>query len=721
MPRACSCHGFDPSRHALCSERCAYSSARRYGAALALAVAAGVGLVPVPARADAADVTALDGVIVTATRTERTLAEVPVSASVVSAQEVSDISAQSLDDVLRHVAGMNLPIQNGNQAHPTADNLSMRGLGGIHALMLVDGVPVNDPFFGYVQWGRIPLEDIDRIEIVRGGGSPLWGNFAMGGTVNVITRAPTADTTSVDAGAGNFGTYRGNFYGSYGTGTANRVTVDAAANGTSGFQAVPDDARRSFDTPTSFHAQNLRLRDRFDPAPGWTVDLSATYHENRQQLGQVLNLNRQHEWDVVANLRYAPTRGAALTASVFHTDSRFLTSNPTVNDSTLPPAQQTEHTDNVHTTPYHALGGSLAWSQDGAGWLRNGMVGLDANHITGYDSAAIFDATGVNRVRTDVGSGEEDFAGAFAQVSIVPHAGTEILVSAREQRFTVRNGYDGNPGGAGAEPDRTYDSFDPRLSLRQELVEHVALRAAAYRAFRAPTLDNLFRGFASNGGIYYPNSNLKPETLHGGEVGLDYVAQDLRAQITLYRTFLSSLITTANLSFSQLPAGFFYGGRLVNAASALAQGLEVETQWRVTSGWQARLAYTLATSLTTGNPNDPGSVGKQLTDVPREVLSLQTSYQGAAGWRVASDARWVSATSWANSDHSNPGFPYQASADPHFVVDLSGQYPVGRHVELFAQVQNLLNRRYIVNPGPYNPPDYGTPFSVYAGVRCFTD
>ena len=121
------------------------------------------------ANADGTSTATLDEVIVTATRTTRALNSVPVSASVVSTLDIQDTPAQSLDDILRHVPGMNLPIQTGTEAHPTADNVSMRGLGGIHALVLVDGVPLNDPFFGYVQWGRIPLEAIDHVEVVRGG------------------------------------------------------------------------------------------------------------------------------------------------------------------------------------------------------------------------------------------------------------------------------------------------------------------------------------------------------------------------------------------------------------------------------------------------------------------------------------------------------------------------------------------------------------------------
>ncbi|MGH8208892.1 MAG: TonB-dependent receptor [Steroidobacteraceae bacterium] len=680
---------------------------------LANVIAIALACATISARAD----TSPDDVIVTATRSARALTDVPASVSLVTATDIEDTPSQSLDDVLRHVPGVNLPGQTGIQIHPTADNVSMRGLGGIHALVMVDGVPINDPFFGTIQWGRIPLEGIDHVEIVRGGGSPLWGNFAMGGVINVITRAPESDVAIADAGGGGFGTYRSSLYGSYGLSATNRVSVTAALNGTDGFMSVPIYARRPFDTPTSFAARNLELRDTWQALDDVLVDLRFNYHKNNQQLGTPLDTNRQDTSSYVANIKKSFGDAGSLTGTVFHSDSTFVTDNPIVTDSTLPLASQTEHIDNIHTTPFHNTGGSLVGSQNFRGLLRNLTAGVDVNDVKGSDSAAIFDATGVNQIRTDVGRGEQLFAGAFIQTSLLPAPRLEFLASGRIQYFEVLNGFDGNPGGAGNEPNQSTTKFDPRISVRYGFDNGFALRGAYYQAFRAPTLDNLYRGFASDGGIFYPNSRLKPETLQGGEVGVDFVADGLRTQVTVYRTEVSNLITSASLANSELPPGFFFGSRLVNAATAQAQGVEAEVNWKIGGGFSTTLGYTWADSVYKSNPTDPLSVGQQLTDVPRNTASAALTYQNSQGWRVSTDALWVSATSWANADHTNPGFPYQAAADPHFVMDVAATYPVRESLEIYLQVQNLLDRHYIVNPGPFNPPEYGTPFLAFVGVR----
>ena len=113
-----------------------------------------------------------------------------MSVTVVPKEQILETPAQSLDDVLRTTVGINLPLITSYQIHPTGNSFSMRGLGGIRGLVMVDGVPINDPFFGYVQWSRVPMENIERVEVVRGASASMWGNYAMGGVVNIITRKP---------------------------------------------------------------------------------------------------------------------------------------------------------------------------------------------------------------------------------------------------------------------------------------------------------------------------------------------------------------------------------------------------------------------------------------------------------------------------------------------------------------------------------------------------
>src|SRR5262249_27491412 len=120
----------------------------------------------------------------------------------------------AVDDFLRQVPGFQLFRRSSSLvANPTTQGVSLRGLGASGAsrtLVLLDGVPLNDPFGGWVPWSRVPLEALDRVEIVNGPAAAAWGNYAMGGVINLITRpVPAAPTLELTAEGGNRGTARG--------------------------------------------------------------------------------------------------------------------------------------------------------------------------------------------------------------------------------------------------------------------------------------------------------------------------------------------------------------------------------------------------------------------------------------------------------------------------------------------------------------------------------
>ena len=135
----------------------------------------------------------VEQIVVTATRSAQRLKDVPESTTVVSMARLHETPSQTLDEVLRDVPSVQLPEASVEQVHPTSDLVSMRGLSGNRALVLLDGVPINDPFFGFIEWALVPLDSVERVEVIRGGDSTLWGDHAMGGVINVISRQPTKD------------------------------------------------------------------------------------------------------------------------------------------------------------------------------------------------------------------------------------------------------------------------------------------------------------------------------------------------------------------------------------------------------------------------------------------------------------------------------------------------------------------------------------------------
>src|SRR5881296_3658839 len=211
-----------------------------------------VGLLAVsPAAAQQPDgPTPLEPVVISVTRIEQKAGEAPASVTVLTRDDIRQSASQTVDDLLRQVPGFSLFRRSSSLVtHPTTQGLSLRGIGPSgtsRALVLVDGVPVNDAFGGWVYWDRIPLQSIEQIEVVRGGGSSVWGNYALGGVVHVLTRRPTERALFFDGSYGtqntmNFDLLVHEVQGPF------RLSLEGSYFDTEGYMVVKESRRGSID------------------------------------------------------------------------------------------------------------------------------------------------------------------------------------------------------------------------------------------------------------------------------------------------------------------------------------------------------------------------------------------------------------------------------------------------------------------------------------------
>ncbi|MDB5702631.1 MAG: TonB-dependent receptor [Sphingomonadales bacterium] len=649
-------------------------------------------------------------IVVTATRSPRSIDDVPASVAVVTSAQIERTPARTIDDVLRHIPAIDLPISSTNEQHPTNTIVSMRGLSGIRSLVLLDGIPINDPFFGYVQWSEVPLVTVDRIEVVRGGGATLWGNYAMGGVVNILTRPIDKTTLVAEAAGGSRGTYRSSGHAAY-AGRGFGVGIDAGITHSDGYVEQVESARGAITVPTSSTAHTVALSGNIDLAPNLTARARASYYDNDQNFLTRLNTNEQRNWRYTGALNWKPGDASSVDLTAFHTNGRFITNNTGTPGGAGP--NDAEYVQNTHRTRVNDWGASLIWTQTFAGVLRSLSAGADYHGIRGSDVAGIFDENGAN-IRTDIGSGKQRFLGGFMQADLRPIDSLQLLLSVRYQDLYSSNGLDNTPGGLGtAVPSRHDSDVDPRLSIRSQLPAGFAVRGAIYRAFRAPTLDNLYRGASVPGFILYGNAALKPETLEGAEAGFDFVRGAIRFQATAYTSKISDFLTYRYLPTNTLPAGFDFGARLINAGKARSRGVEAELNVRATSSLTAMLAYTYADSIVTQNPEDPASVGVQQPGIPRHRVSAGIDWTGPYGINLSPRVRYLSRT------NGDPDSIYRT--DAHFIADLAASVPLTQSIEAFAQIENLFDRRYIGTNDGFTAALYGKPFTAVAGFRLKMD
>ncbi|MGH9826728.1 MAG: TonB-dependent receptor plug domain-containing protein, partial [Blastocatellia bacterium] len=196
--------------------------------------------------------TVSEQVTVTATRTESRVSDSAQSIEILTATDLKNTAALNLDDTLKQVQGFSLFRRSSSRtSNPTSQGVSLRGIGASgasRALVLNDGIPLDDPFGGWVYWDRVPKEAIGRIEVLQGGASSLYGTDALGGAINIIRKDNHQSAFSLETSYGNENTPDGSMFATGRTGNWIGSLAGEAMN-TDGYIIVDKSQRGRIDTP----------------------------------------------------------------------------------------------------------------------------------------------------------------------------------------------------------------------------------------------------------------------------------------------------------------------------------------------------------------------------------------------------------------------------------------------------------------------------------------
>ncbi|HUO84588.1 MAG TPA: TonB-dependent receptor plug domain-containing protein, partial [Thermoanaerobaculia bacterium] len=311
-------------------------------------------------------------IVVTATRSEREVEGLPVSATVLEREDIEAAPAHTPDDVLRSVPGVILPALNSRQQVPSRNLIQMRGVGGSSVLVLLDGVPAMDPYRGTHQLTRLGMEAIERIEIVRGANASLFGNYALGGTINLITRP--VDRTGIDLFS-SYGSYQTSHTGARGSWLAAPevgISFSAERFDTNGYRRVVPEIRGPIDIPFWTTHDNLRLRLDLGGSSPVRSTFHAGYTDSDVSLGTPIGTNLTEIFDLSNQGHAALGDAAALSWSLFYQDQNGGGRNGTLNA-----ARDTETLRDVLDVDVRAFGGSLQWSRSVSSSLPLLSFGVD--------------------------------------------------------------------------------------------------------------------------------------------------------------------------------------------------------------------------------------------------------------------------------------------------------------------------------------------------------
>jgi outer membrane receptor protein involved in Fe transport len=666
-----------------------------------------------------APATVTEAVTVTATRSERRTGDVPASVNLLERQDIRQSPALVADDVLRQIPTFSLFRRTSSLAsHPTAQGVSLRGIGpsGVsRTLVLVDGVPINDPFGGWVYWSRVPLESAERVEVVDSNTSSLYGNYAMGGVINFVTTPAAPKTADVKLQYGSRSTPKLDFSGSHVWGKVG-VTVDGNVFDTDGYEIVRAGERGRVDNKAAAQFWNLNTKVDYTPSPRARAFVKAGYFDEERANGKASTIDGTEEansttWrSLSAGVRLRLPDESDLQATLF-TDGETFHSNFLAVPASTPPRNIGRMT-LTQRVPTDSVGGMVQWSR-ALGPKQYFTAGTDWRWVDGDSEENGLDATtGTQIVLKRVSGGTQRSVGAFIQDLIVPLPELTLTVSARVDSWRNYAGHNLETSLIGAAvnnvpslPVRSDTVVSPRAAARYHLTDRVDLWGNLGWGFRAPTLNELYRQFRVGTTLTLANSNLGPERLVGGETGISIAAS---RHVTVRTTWFDNRIKdpVSNVTIAQ--AGVNVTQQRQNLGRTHVYGIQNDVEYRPGTSWRFAAAYVYDRAKVTENPANTVLVGKFLPQVPIHRGSLRAAYANPRFVSVAASVQFTG--SQFDDDLNTP----TRRLPKYAVFDLTAAREVGHNAELFLGVQNLFDAEYFVGTLPTT---VGAPRLVTAGIR----
>jgi outer membrane receptor protein involved in Fe transport len=633
-------------------------------------------------------------------RNERIL-NTPLSHFNLGPREIASSGALAIDDVLRQVPGFSLFRRSGGlTTNPTAQGVSLRGVGASgasRAVVLLDGVPLNSPFGGWVYWNRIPRTSIENVSVQNGAISNLYGSAALGGVVNISARTKEVTGLDFEASVGNEGTAVTSFTGGKSFGDWGVVASGQALH-TDGYVLVPENQRGSVDTAAgtgdlsgSVTISNIAL--------GYSFLRLGSFGESRRN-GTPVQVNDTRITSIDLGFDSSRTKPGPVSLRLYGSSETF-----NQNFSAVAADRNSESLTNRQRNPSQQVGFVFQLTPFTG---RHHVLGLgvEGREVRGHSAETTFNNSRATAF-IDAG-GRQRSLGVFASDSV--YLGSwQFGFGGRLDYWRNLDGFSNRMPVMGVPtqnvfPDRSETAFSPRLWVMKRFDKDVEVSASAYRAFRAPTLNELYRNFRVGNVVTNANANLRAERLTGGEAGIGFKPWDERLFVR-GNVFWSDIDdSVANVTLSTTPA--LITRQRQNLGAIRARGVELSATLKVNFRWELSGEYLLTDSTVLRFPANRALEGLMVPQVPRHQFNFQVTYVDGK-WLVGTQGRFVS----RQFDDDQNLLPL----DRFFTLDADVSRSVSERVRLFVALQNLTGSRYEISSTPVFT--VGPPILVRGGVR----
>lgn len=631
-------------------------------------------------------------VTITATRTEAPIADTAASVRVIAASDLLTTAAPTIDDALRRVPGFQLFRRSGSRvANPTAQGVSLRGVGASgasRALVLADGIPINDPFGGWVYWGRVPRLSLERAEVVRGAASDLYGSGALGGVIGLITKRPEEPLFALEGSYGSETAFDTSFFTGGRRGKVG-LSLSGEIQKTEGYIVVPEDQRGPIDTPVDSRHSTINARIEFDATKRLQFFANGSYFSEARSNGTPLQTNRTHIRELTVGSNWQ-TRLLGASSVGLYTSTQLLDQN----FSAVAADRKTESLTRLQRVPAQVTG-LMFQSTRGFGDRHTVVAGVEGREVRGASDEVAYVS---GRPTSFIGAGgrERDLGLFFKDIVHVTHR----LFLTGGMRVDLWRNYkahsDTRPVATAAPStinqfhNRNEAAFSPQVSVLFKPRDQIGLFASAYRAFRAPTLNELYRSFRVGNVLTLANDRLRAERLNGAEAGASFTRLDGKLSLRGSLFWMDITRSVGNVTITTTPN--LITRERQNLGRTRSRGIELDGQYNFGKYWSTSAGYLLADAKVVKSPGSATLEGSRIPQIARHNFTFQTQYDNPSRITVAFQGR---AGSEQFDDDLNlfrlPGY---------FTLDAFVGRRLNSKLELFVAAENLFDRQYMTGRTP---------------------
>jgi outer membrane receptor protein involved in Fe transport len=613
----------------------------------------------------------LSSVIVSATRTPTDASKVASAVDVLTPQEIATSPARESQDLLREIPSVELPRTSSNVGG-SAQIVSIRGVDEGRTIVTSDGVPINDAWGEWIDWSRVPKASLDRVEVVQGGSSNLYGNGAMGGTISFFSRDLGSGAYHVQADGGSRNSRH--VYAAAGVPLSSpfsaMVSGDYGDGG--GYRLIAPGNAGPVDHESESVRRNAMARLAYSPSSRLTAYVGSHFFDDDRDLGTPLSRTTRRNTSVDIGLDVGESDRGRLSVRGWdgvQRETQYVTA--------IAADRASERRTAVLDIPSHDWGIGAQWSRGAMLGFESVSLGADMRHMNGFTGEQDFAANGTTSYVFS--GGDQLLGGGFVQGILAPAAPVRIELGGRFDHWTNANGVTRDAAGATAYADRKRNAFSPRIGVRYQVVPPLSFHAAVYRAFRAPNLAELYRKFVSGANTNLPNPALTAEFATGYEAGVDWhPAEWVQLTATAYSADMRDLNTFVTIAPNTR--------QRQNVQKTRSRGGEALLALHPSDDFFVRLGLNYDDDKIVAAPN-AASIGTRVGRVPVQKDTLRISYTSAKVASITVLGRHEGVTTTLQ------GVPLE----PYSVVDIDLRREVARGLGVFVAVENVADAEYQIN------------------------